>query len=236
MKHILAIRHVAFEHLGTLAPVCNQLGFQITYLDIGFNDLKILDPLAPDLLVVLGGPIGAYEDNKYPWLLDELHCIEQRLAAKRPILGICLGAQLMARALGGKVYPNNATEIGWSPLRLTPAGENSCLKDLATCDFQVLHWHGDTYDLPIDTQCLASTDITKNQAFSYGKTALGLQFHLEIDVTEIERWLIGHAHEIAATPSITNTHLRTDSAYYGNALAASAANCLKNWLTHAIEQ
>jgi GMP synthase (glutamine-hydrolysing) len=179
---------------------------------------------------VLGGPIGAYEENNYPWLTNELRLIERRLAAKKPILGVCLGAQLMARALGSKVYPNSAKEIGWSPLRLTLEGERSCLKDLAGCNYQVLHWHGDTFDLPSGAQCLASTAITKNQAFSYGETALGLQFHLEIDGADIERWLIGHAHEIAATPGVTNSRLRADSACYSAALATSGANCLAGWL------
>jgi GMP synthase (glutamine-hydrolysing) len=140
----------------------------------------------------------------------------------------------MARALGSKVYPNGTKEIGWSPLQLTPEGERSCLKDLAGCAYQVLHWHGDTFDLPEGALCLASTAITKNQAFSYGETALGLQFHLEIDVTDIERWLIGHAHEITATP-VTNSHLRADSAKHGAAVAASAAKCLTNWLAQALQ-
>jgi len=232
MRQVLAIRHVAFEHLGTLAPLLTQMGFNIRYLEAGVTDLSALDSLQPDLLVILGGPIGAYEEHLYPWLLDELHLIEQRLTVGKPILGICLGAQLMARALGSKVYPNRAKEIGWGPLRLTAAGDNSCLADLGECNYQVLHWHGDTFDLPVGSQRLASSDLTENQAFAYGPTALGLQFHLEIDATDIERWLIGHAHEIASVPGLTPAKLRHDSGSYGAILATSAAKCMTQWLAN----
>jgi GMP synthase (glutamine-hydrolysing) len=233
MKEVVAIRHVAFEHLGTLAPLLSRHGFQIRYLDVGVTDLTALDPLAPDLLVVLGGPIGAYEEDLYPCLTDELRLIEHRLAAQRPLLGVCLGAQLMARALGSRVYPGRAKEIGWAPLRLTEPGERSCLADLAGCGYQVLHWHGDTFDLPEQAQRLASTALTENQAFALGNKVLGLQFHLEIDPAEIEHWLIGHAHEIAATPGVTPPALRLDTTQHGAALAASAATCLSRWLVEA---
>jgi len=233
VKEVLAIRHVTFEHLGTLAPLLSGYGFHVRYLDVGMSDLSALDPLAADLLVVLGGPIGAYEEDHYPCVTDELRLIERRLEAQRPLLGVCLGAQLMARALGSRVYPGRAKEIGWGPLRLTDAGERSCLADLAGCGYQVLHWHGDTFDLPPHARRLASSEITGNQAFALGDRALGLQFHLEMDATEIERWLIGHAHEIAATPGVTPLTLRADTARYGAALAASAATCMSRWLVDA---
>lgn len=229
MKDIIAIRHVNFEHLGTLEPLLKQMGFAIHYQEAGVIDLSKLDAAKPDLLVVLGGPIGAYEEHNYPWLNDELRLIERRLAKELPLLGICLGAQLIARALGSKVYPNCAKEIGWKPLSLTAEGQNSCLAELRACNYQVLHWHGDTFDLPVGAQLLASTDLTANQAFAYGATTLGLQFHLEIDVTDIERWLIGHTHELA-TNNINLTTLRQDSFRYGTILAASAAQCIMRWL------
>jgi len=233
VKEVIAIRHVAFEHLGTLAPLLSGRGFRVRYLDVGVTDLSILDALAPDLLVVLGGPIGAYEDDRYPYIADELRLIERRLEAQRPLLGVCLGAQLMARALGSRVYPGRAKEIGWGPLRLTQAGERSCLAGLAGCGYQVLHWHGDTFDLPRDAQRLAFSEITENQAFSLGDKALGLQFHLEMDAAEIERWLIGHAHEISAAPVVTPLILREETARHGTALAASARVCMSRWLVDA---
>jgi GMP synthase (glutamine-hydrolysing) len=230
VREVVAIRHVAFEHLGAIAPLLTGRGLRIRYLDAGVSDLDSLDPLTPDLLVVLGGPIGAYEEDNYPYITQELRIIEHRLAAQRPLLGICLGAQLMARALGARVYPGKAKEIGWGPLRLTEEGQASCLAGLAACDYQVLHWHGDTFDLPQGARRLASTIITENQAFSHGGRALGLQFHLELDPNEIERWLLGHAHEIAATPDVTPAGLRAATVRHGPALAKAASACMGRWL------
>lgn len=138
-KTLLAIRHVAFEDLGGFEGPLADAGFSIRYADMGID--RIADFGDPDLLVVLGGPIGVYEDEFYPWLTDEIAFIAARLKAQKPILGICLGAQLMARALGARVYPGPAKEIGWKPLSLTREGED-LLAPLA--DQPVLHWHGDT--------------------------------------------------------------------------------------------
>jgi GMP synthase (glutamine-hydrolysing) len=105
MKTAIAIRHVHFEDLGSLEPALERAGYRIRYADYGVDDIAALDPVAPDLVVVLGGPIGAYEDDLYPNLKHELNLLEMRLGANRPTIGICLGAQLMARALGARVYP-----------------------------------------------------------------------------------------------------------------------------------
>jgi GMP synthase (glutamine-hydrolysing) len=233
MREVLAIRHVAFEHLGTLAPLLAGKGFRIRYLDAGLGELSTRAATDADLLVVLGGPIGADEEDRYPFLRDELDLLDRRLASGRPTLGICLGAQLMARVLGSRVYRGPAKEIGWGPLRLTPPGERSALAGLAASHCPVLHWHGDTFDLPPDAERLASTDITPNQAFALGPKVLGLQFHLELDPREIERWLVGHAHEIAATPGVSPEGLRRDTARHGAALGRAAADCMHAWLEGA---
>ena len=122
-KTLLAIRHVAFEDLGGFEAPLKDAGYAIRYADMGVDDVAGFGD--PDLLVVLGGPIGAYEDDLYPWLKDEIAAIAARLQAQRPTLGICLGAQLMARALGARVYPGPAKEIGWKPLDLT-RGATDC--------------------------------------------------------------------------------------------------------------
>jgi len=172
----LAIRHVAFEDLGTLGPLLEQRGFEIRYLDAGVDDLSNLDGLAPDLVVALGGPMGVYEDDAYPWIADEVAILERRLAAERPTLGVCLGCQMMARALGGKVYPGPAKELGWAPLELTETGRESPLGHVEAAP--VLHWHGDTFDLPAGASLLASTSAVANQAFAIGAHALAFQFHV----------------------------------------------------------
>ena len=226
----LALRHVAFEDLGLLAPLLAERGIQARTLDAGVDDLTAIDPLGDDLLVVLGGPIGAGDDAAYPWLADEVRLIERRLAAGRPTLGICLGAQLIARALGAACYPAPAKEIGWAPVQLTDTGLASCLAPLGD-GTRVLHWHGDTFDLPSGVTHLAATETCRNQAFSYGQNVLALQFHLEAHGPDLERWLIGHTVEIGATPGIDVPSLRADTGRHSPALAERGRRCFEIWLS-----
>jgi GMP synthase (glutamine-hydrolysing) len=228
-RKAIVLRHVAFEDLDSFAAILERHGFAIAYYEAGVDDLAAIDPLAPDLLVVLGGPIGVYEDAAYPFVRDELRLIERRLAADRPILGICLGAQLMAKALGGAVYPGNGKEIGWAPLTLTEAGRASCLAHLAPEKTAVLHWHGDTFDLPAGATRLASTPRYPNQAFAWGKS-LALQFHVEATARGLERWFIGHAGEIAATDGVDVASLRRDTARWAPNAERQGALMLNAWL------
>jgi GMP synthase (glutamine-hydrolysing) len=230
MRSVLAIRHVPFEGLGLLGDVLAEHDYQVELLDAGVDDLAAIDAVKADLLVVLGGPIGAYEESLYPFLTDELRCLEARLQAGRPTLGICLGAQLMAAALGARVYPARQKEIGWAPVSLSEAGRGSMLRHIDG-GVPVLHWHGDTFDLPDGATLLASTGSCPHQAFQWGPAALGLQFHLEVVASEIERWLIGHACEIAALrPTVTVTTLRAETQRQAPGLAPHAANCFRSWL------
>lgn len=229
MKTALAIRHVAFEDLGSFAPVLAARGFRLCYLEAGVDDLARLDSLAPELLIVLGGPIGAYEEGSYPFVLDELRLLERRFAADRPTLGICLGAQLMARALGARVYPGSVKEIGWKPLSLTGEGHASSLRHLDPDRTSMLHWHGDTFDLPAEATLLASTDVCRHQAYARGHGALAFQCHPEARTVDLERWFIGHACEIAAA-GLSVPHLREDSTRFGPLLETQGALCLAEWL------
>lgn len=226
VRRVTAIRHVAFEDLGSFAEVLEQERFEIDYVEA--TRLDDLDPLAADLWVVLGGPIGAYEEREYPFLAHELALLERRMAQNLPTLGICLGCQLMARALGARVYLGPRKEIGWAPLRLTPEGRASCLGHLG--DAPVLHWHGDTFDLPPGAVRLASTDICDNQAFSVGSAILGLQFHIEATASGLEDWFIGHASEIAATPLVEVPSLRADAKVYAPSLRELGQQGLRAWL------
>ena len=229
MLSAIAIRHVAFEDLGSLAAVLARRGFAPAYRDAGIDDLGATDLVDCDLLVVLGGPIGAYEDEPYDFLRDELRAIEKRLRAGRPVLGICLGSQLMARALGARVYPGAGKEIGWAPVSLTEAGRRSCLAPLGD-GVPVLHWHGDTFDLPAGAVHLAATDRYRHQAFAWQRHGLALQFHIEIAAPGLERWYIGHACEIGATPGLSVPVLRAEAERWAPALAPIAARCLEAWL------
>lgn len=227
MSSVIAVRHVQFEDLGTLEPLLRDRGYEIRYVDAGVDDLAALDTLTPDLLVLLGGPIGAFDEDTYPFLADELALVRQRLESRRPLLGICLGAQLIARALGAKVYPLGLKEIGFGPLALTTDGHSSVLAVLG--DTPVLHWHGDQFDMPASAVRLASTTVGANQAFSVGPTVLGLQFHLEADTRQIEHWLIGHASELAQA-GIDPRVLRAKAREHQSRLAAASHAVFAAWL------
>ncbi|MGY4523253.1 glutamine amidotransferase [Pseudomonas sp. TE21394] len=227
MKTLLALRHVHFEDLGQLEPMLVELGYRISYVDACTADLRHLDVRSADLMIVLGGPIGAHDDERYPFLSDELELIRQRLASNKPLLGICLGAQLIARALGAGVAPMPQKEIGFSEVHLTLEGGGSALVELV--GVPVLHWHGDQFELPQGAQWLAESDVCKHQAFSVGNHVLALQFHLEVDCQGIEQWLVGHAHELACE-NIDPKKIRRDAQVLGERLRMACSRTLLGWV------
>lgn len=229
MPDAVAVRHVAFEDLDAFAPTLAARGYKVSYRDAPTDDLAGGALADCDLLIVLGGPIGAYEEDRYPFLKAEIAAIEKRLKAGKAVLGICLGAQLMARALGAKVYPAGFKEIGWAGISLSAAGRASPLARLAP-GTRVLHWHGDIFDLPSGATHLASTPRTPNQAFAVGRHALALQFHLEVTAGGLERWLVGHAVEIGATPRVTVPRLRADAAKFAAETAPQGRAVLDTWI------
>ena len=228
MRSAVAIRHVGFEDLDGFAPAIREAGYTLHYWDVGAQELWTLEPVKTDLFIVLGGPIGAYEEEAYPFLREQIDILEQRLAAGRPTMGICLGAQLIARAAGAKVYPSGAKEIGFHPITLSDAGHRSCLAPFAA-DPVTLHWHGDTFDLPDGAERLASTDLCENQAFAMGPNVIGFQFHPETSAQNIEQWLIGHATELAAA-GIDIPRLRAEAEVHGPRLARKAHAVAADWL------
>jgi GMP synthase (glutamine-hydrolysing) len=228
MKVASAIRHVHFEDLGAFASVLEQRGFAIRYHEAPTDDLTAPELLDCDILFVLGGPIGAYEEDKYPFLCQELSVIEKRLASGHPIMGICLGAQLMARALGAPVYPGPAKEIGWVPITLTAAGRRGPARHLD--GGPVLHWHGDTFDLPAGAELLASTSICANQAFSLGNNALAFQFHPEAMAKNLELWFVGHTVELGGVPGMTISGLRADTRRFAPQAEDRGRRCFSEWL------
>ena len=174
---VLVLRHLAFEDLGILESVLIEQGDQVRYLDIGVDPIDAEAIVAADLLVVLGGPIGVGDIELFPYLAQEIAAIDARLKVRRRTLGICLGAQLIAAARGERVYPSpGGVEIGFGPLDLTAAGAAGPLGEVAGTP--VLHWHGDTFDLPGDAELLASTPACANQAFAIDDHVLALQFHV----------------------------------------------------------
>ncbi len=227
MKTVNVIQHLAFEDLGSLEDVFYQLGFRVRYFEAGVDDLS---PALnyEGLTVILGGPIGVYETEDYPFLVDEIAGLKQRLKANKPTIGICLGAQLIAHALGAKVYAGHQKEIGWSQLEIK-AVENNPLAALE--NVEVLHWHGDTFDLPSNATLLASSAIYPNQAFSVGSNILALQFHLEITEQSFEKWLIGHTCEIRHA-GLSIPQLRADNLAYATQLESQTAKVIQHFLAH----
>lgn len=231
MRKALTIAHVAFEDIGSLEAELSRAGFEIDALEAATADWRSLDLLDPDLVVVLGGPIGVYEHDAYPFLDAETGALRERLLAQRPTLGICLGAQLMAAALGARVYPGaQGKEIGWG--RLFP-GEGlaraEAFAEFLSASALVLHWHGDTFDLPEGARRLASSGKYANQAFAIDDFALGMQFHIEVTAKGLERWYVGHACELAQS-RIDVRALRAQGAAHAGALEAAARRFLRRWL------
>lgn len=221
----IALYHVAFENLGTFAAPLEARGYRIAYQHAA-------QPLSPaqwrdtELIVVLGGPIGVNDTALYPWLAAEIEGIQLRLQLKRPILGICLGAQLMARALGGQVEARPAgKEIGWSTLDIDVAGP---LKHLL--GVPLLHWHGDNISLPDGIQAIASTPGTPCQAFTVSNHALGIQFHAEFASHTLEEWLTGHAVELQHA-GLDLQRLRDDTSRHAAGLARAGQAMITEWLT-----
>lgn len=225
----IAIRHLRFEDLGMFEEVLIQHGFDVAYFEAGLDRFDRQDWDGVDLLVVLGGPIGVNETSDYPWLRQEIDIVASRLRLDRPTLGICLGAQIMAAALGAAVYPGSAKEIGWAKLQISPVANTFGLEALAQA--KVLHWHGDTFDLPEGATLLASTAATPHQAFSYGRAALALQFHAEAHGARMEPWLIGHTLELRIA-GIDINNLRDKGMIDVAMKAAAGQKAFTQWLNH----
>lgn len=235
LKTVNVIRHLAFEDLASFESVLEINGYRINYIeaaDFSLNpeDLSQLDPLSDELLVILGGPISVNDAALFPFIEAEINMLRKRLKQDKPTLGICLGAQLIARALGANIYAGKEKEIGWSKLSLTISGEQSALRFLGEEHCSMLHWHGETFDLPEKAELLASSQAYKNQAFSYGDKVLALQFHPEITQHSMEKWFIGHIGEIMQTDAVSVEKLRDDTRQYANQLEVQSELFFNSWL------
>jgi GMP synthase (glutamine-hydrolysing) len=227
-RRALIVQHVSREGLaGYRAPI-ERAGFTIERLVMCTASVDELDFTSPDLLVLLGGPMGIYQEAEYPWLLPEIAAVARRLEAGLPTLGVCLGAQIIAKALGAKVYPNSRVEVGFAPVTLTDKGRSSVLGAFA--DTPVLHWHGDTFDLPDGAERLAATAITPNQAFRIGDHVLALQFHGEMGVDErIHDW-IEHCCECLDAAGTDPSVLLADYAVLGPRAVKAGQAVIAAWL------
>lgn len=189
--HAHYLQHVPFEGLGSIEPWLESAGFQVTATKF-YQSASLPSPETLDLLIILGGPMSVNDEDRFPWLRSEKQFIQRTIRAGKAVLGICLGAQLIASALGEAIYPNRRKEIGWFPVEGLPQKDKSnfCFP-LST---EVFHWHGETFDLPQGAALLARSEACENQAFQFGKSVIGLQFHLET-TPESAREIVTNCHE-----------------------------------------
>ena len=227
---VVAFRHLYSEGLGSLSQVIEKAGGSYQYIDTYRQDFSGFDPLSPDLLIVLGGSPGVYQAEEYPFLKAEMAMMERRLAKDLPTLGICLGAQMMAKVLGSNVYKGKSgSEIGWYSLDITPEGLNSPVRHFMPDKTMMLQWHGDTFDLPNGATLLASTAQYPNQAYSWGRNALGLQFHCEVTPGMLRGWSVASADLVAE--GILDIHrFRRQTEENGPLLIAQTEKFMQEWL------
>lgn len=228
-KNAFALRHLDFEDLGLLRGLLDERGIAGHEIDAAKADLTAPEIAEADLLIVLGGPQAVYDDALYPHLRTEMKLIEQRLALGKPVLGICLGHQMIAHVLGAEVAKTGGKEIGYAPIEATSAGIAMGLGALNEADRVVLHWHGDNAELPSGALRLARTDFCPNQAFAYGSNVLGLQFHWEVPPARIGEWLKGHAGELREAGLVPDA-IAADAARFGPVAAAYGLRFFGDWL------
>lgn len=189
------LQHVPFEGIASIETWVKSNGHFLSATRLYQDEpLPMVEEL--DFLVIMGGPMNIYEENKYPWLMPEKKFIEQAIKHNKIVLGICLGSQLIADVLGAKVSPNTDKEIGWFPIELTPEAQTSKTFEVLPKELTVFHWHGDTFELPLGATRMAKSDGCQNQAFIYDAKVIGLQFHLESTPSSVEKLIENGADEI----------------------------------------
>jgi GMP synthase (glutamine-hydrolysing) len=226
----LVLRHVEHEHIGTLAAAFERAGVAYRYRDV-FRGEPVPQQLTDcGGLVLMGGPMGVYEQEQYPFLAREEDLIRRAAAHGLSVLGICLGAQLIASALGSRVYTGPRKEIGWHPVEVA-APDDELTANLPS-EFMGFHWHGDTFDLPAGATRLFRSKLYENQGFRYGSHVLALQFHGEVDSAMVADWLEdgGCRAELASVPNASADTIRQQTARWANALENVSASIFDTYL------
>jgi GMP synthase (glutamine-hydrolysing) len=223
----LVLRHLDIAHLGNLEPVLLSRGYEVEYVDVAEVDVSAVDPASADLVVVLGGDMGVYESEEFPYLRREVDLLAARLGSARPTLGICLGAQLMAEALGGSVTKGPTVEIGFREVVVTDAGRVSPVRHVA--GVPMMEWHGDTFELPVGALRLAGSDAYKNEAWSIGDTVFAVQFHPELTGSMYEEWIASGLEELDEL-GVSADDLRAEALQHGAAMEAASIAMFGEWL------
>jgi GMP synthase-like glutamine amidotransferase len=204
-------QHVPFEGPARIGTWAAARGHRVTFTR-WFAGERPPAPTSVDLLVVMGGPMSVYEEHLYPWLREEKHFIRQAIASGKRILGVCLGAQLLAEVLGARVYPHTCKEIGWFPVQRTAEAARAEAFDALPDGLEVFHWHGDTFDIPPGAVHALRSEACSNQAFSYEERVVGLQFHIEIEVAGVATLIEQCPGDLRPSRYVQSAaQLRTDS-------------------------
>ncbi len=229
-EQIYVFQHIGCEDLGTFAAVLARRGFGADYVRLFAGDRIPGDVENARALIFLGGPMSVNDEARSGYLAEEKAVIRAALAKPMPILGVCLGAQLLAAGAGAPVYPGTHPEIGWEAVSLTEDGR----RDPVLCGLgdlrAVFHWHGETFDLPAGAVPLASSAFTKHQAFRLGRSAYGLQFHLEVDAAMIESWVGAYPGDLGSDPDAAARRIASDTSRYVDALRPAAAQAMDRFL------
>jgi GMP synthase (glutamine-hydrolysing) len=193
---VIVLQHVGCETLGSIEVALRRAGLTFQYVRTFAGDK--VPPSLDDSggLIIMGGPMSVYEEDQYPHLRDERKLIESALALDKPILGVCLGSQLLAHTLGAKVYAGRRKEIGWYPVTLSAEAASDELWSGVPEAFTAYHWHGDVFDLPDGCELLASSEMTPHQAFRFGANAYGILFHMEVTQPLVETMTDTFADEL----------------------------------------
>jgi GMP synthase (glutamine-hydrolysing) len=229
VKTALIVRHVPREGAaGFLQPI-EAAGYHVARVDVADPAFAGADLISPDLLIMMGGPMGVYEQEAHPWIALQLQKLAARLERDRPTLGVCLGSQMIAAALGAPVYPGGTTELGFAPVELHDAGHASPVRHLD--GVPVLHWHSDTFDLPGGVELLASTQAYPHQAFRRGANLLALQFHAEMgEDPRFEDWLTHFWADLDICAQCPNA-LRIAHDEHGPGAVAAGRAMIGEWLS-----
>jgi GMP synthase (glutamine-hydrolysing) len=228
MKRALIIRHVPCEGVAGYRRPIEEAGYAIDRIDVSDPGFSSVDLREPDLLIMMGGPMGVYEQDRHPWIKCQLKRLAQRLEADRPTLGVCLGSQMMAAALGGHVYAGPVKEVGFHPVAMNDQGLEGPLRHLV--DVPVLHWHGDSFTLPDGVDLLASSPHYAHQAFRRGNNLLALQFHAEMgEDPRFDSWIEQWPDAAVEAGSDTAT-LRAAHDEHGPGAVSAGRAMITQWL------
>lgn len=222
--YVLVFRHIPMEHLGLISDSLDAAAVEYRYCDLFEDPAAHVSLEETTGIITLGGPMSVNDELDY--IRREIGFLEFALAIGKPILGICLGSQLIAKALGSRVFRNPASEIGWGPIERTDAGRIDPLLASLHDPETVLHWHGETFDLPSGATWLARSELCANQAFRFGPNVYGLQFHLEATPDMVAAW---SAAEVNAA-DVAALDAPIDPSAHAERMREVSAACFGAWI------